>query len=240
MRVQDTLKCRPQPTGRMFKDTLKSFLNGILDPKLRTLDLYKILRFEKVDDAPWCVIYALEMTPRNVADLYQALTKLEQGRNVPQEQTEDLEKHQQERQRHEQNEILKLISEQAERALFESLPHNVADRIWGNMSVNWNSFYQRQFPVDTVRLEVVSIRTEKPVSGEPTEPKIIRMYVRDSEKNSKSKIEIPPRARGWLAILYYAIRHYDLKSVVISELDQCKWKETHSQGENTPAGGAQV
>lgn len=241
MRAQDTLKYRPQPGGRMFKECLKSFLDGILDPKLKTFDLYKMIKFDKIDDAPWCVIYALEMTPRNASDLYQAIAKLEQRRTAPQERTEDLEKQQQERQRHEKNEILKLISEQIERALFESLSHNIADSIWRNMSANWDSFYQRQFPANTLRLEVVNIRTEKPVSGESTEPEIIRMYVKNSENVRNSEIEIPPRARGWLAVLYYTIRCYDPKSAEISELDRCKWKESHSQGEaNTPVNDRPV
>ena len=57
------------------------------------------------------------------------------------------------------------------------------------------------------------------VSGKLTESPIVRMYVRNSE------FEIPPRARGWLAILYYAIRHHDPGSEEIHELDQFKWKK---------------
>lgn len=208
MRAKDTLEYRPQDDGdRTFRERFEYFMNRFLDSKLMDLD-------KKIDDAPWWVIHALEMTPRNVMDLYQAITEWQ--RNTPQQT--------QERQRYERNETLKLISDQVERTLFESLPNDVAARIRGNMSVSWGSFYQRQFPADTLRLEVITIKTEKPVSGKLFESQIVRMYVRNS------KIEIPPRARGWLAVLYYAIRHHYPESEAIIELDRFKWERGHSQG----------
>jgi hypothetical protein len=220
MRAHDTLDYRPQDDNdRTFQERFEYFMNRFLDPQLEKSEKKIDDAPWWIDDAPWWIIYALEMTPRNVADLYQAIIELEQ--NIPQETDK--------RERYERNETLKLISEQVERALFESLPHDIAARVWSDMSVNWGSFYQRQFPANTLRLEVITVKTEKPVSGELTESQIVRMYVRNSE------IEIPPRARGWLAVLYYAIRHHDTKSEEIRELDHFKWIPKPTRGGDTPA-----
>jgi hypothetical protein len=216
MEYREALDYRPREADPLLPSLGKLLIDS---------GLGKIINIEEkdgsIDTELWFVQDALELSPRHASDLYRALDVFIDERKNTKENGASPDETARDAQRR-----VQLVADQLERTLFESLESDVADRVWRETRDDFN-YNLRKFPESIVDVDKVtdseqaryrqiaeSERDEQ--GGSVRRGRLFDMRLKKVTDDTK----IPPRVRGWLAILQDTLIQYNTRIHVSAMSDR--------------------